>query len=199
VEVATEAAMGEGILSGGNQWMVLLLLKLGDGLINETKETFRSGEIGGGRADVISRGLWNDGGVSQWVDQQDTGRNRGSVPWVLEDRGEKDGRLGGRTTVNGGDKSGVVIPKGQGGAGLGGRWIIMGPSLGGRPKEVFDSLASGLDVELVYIVKVGPGGNGGSGRGHFRRQSASIRDCSSVRNSLLIGSKTRRRCEVEGD
>jgi len=45
---------------------------------------------------------------------------------------------------------------------------VVSPSLGGQPKEVFNSLASGLDVELVYVVKVGPGGGGGSGRGHFR-------------------------------
>ena len=71
--------------------------------------------------------------------------------------------------------------------------------MGGRPKEVFDGLASVLDVELVDVVKGGPGGDGGSGRGHFRRQSASIRDCSSVGNSLLMGSETQRRHEVEGD
>ena len=76
---------------------------------------------------------------------------------------------------------------------------MVSPSMGGRLKEVFDGLASGLDVELVYVVKVGPRGNGGSGRGHFRRQSASIRDCSSVGNSLLMGSETQRQCEVEGD
>ena len=67
---------------------------------------------------------------------------------------------------------------------------MMCPSLSGRLKEIFNGLPSSLDVELVDIVKVGPGGDGGSGRGHFRQQSASIRDCSSVRNSLLIGSKT---------
>jgi len=44
---------------------------------------------------------------------------------------------------------------------------MVGPSLGGRPKEVFDGLASSLDIELVDVVKVGPGGDGGSGRGHF--------------------------------
>jgi len=64
---------------------------------------------------------------------------------------------------------------------------MVDPSLGGQPKEVFNGLTSGLDVELVYIVKVGPGGDRGSGRGHFRQQSASIRDCSSVGNSLLYG------------
>ena len=44
---------------------------------------------------------------------------------------------------------------------------MVGPSLGGRPKEVFDGLASSLDVVLVYIVKGRPGDNRGSGRGHF--------------------------------
>jgi len=31
---------------------------------------------------------------------------------------------------------------------------MVNPSLGGRPKEVLDGLASGLDVELVDVVKV---------------------------------------------
>ena len=92
-----------------------------------------------------------------------------------------------RSVGDGGDESGIVIPKGRGRTGLGGQRVMMDPSLGGQPKEVFDGLASSLDVVLVYVVKVGPGGNGGSGRGHFQRQSASIRDCSSVRNSLLYG------------
>jgi len=41
----------------------------------------------------------------------------------------------------------------------------MDPSLGGRLKEVFDGLTSGLDVELIDVVKVRPGGDRGSG--HF--------------------------------
>ena len=60
-----------GVLSGRNWWTVLLLLKLGDGLVDETKESFRGGEIGGRGADVIDRGLWDDWRVGQWVDQQD--------------------------------------------------------------------------------------------------------------------------------
>jgi len=43
----------------------------------------------------------------------------------------------------------------------------MNPSLDGQPKEVFNGLTSGLDVELVNIVKVGLGGDRGSGREHF--------------------------------
>ena len=194
-EVVAEMGVDEGVLSGGNQWSVLLLLKLGNGLVDETEETFGSGEIGRRGADMVSGGLRDDGGVGQWVDQQDAGRNGVGIPRVLEDGGEEDGRLGG----DGGDKSGIVIPKGRGGARLGGRRVMMDPSLGGRPKEVFDGLASVLDVVLVYVVKGGPGGDRGSGRGHFQRQSASIRDCSSVGNSLLMGSKTRRRHGVEGD
>jgi len=73
MEVGTEVGMGEGVLRGGNWWMVLLLLKLGDGHIDEAKETFGSGEIGGWGANVIGGGLWDDGGVGQWVDQQDAG------------------------------------------------------------------------------------------------------------------------------
>jgi len=60
-----------------------------------------------------------------------------------------------------------MIPKGQGGTRLGGGWVMVDPSLGGQPKEVFDGLSSSLDVELVNVVKVGPGGDRGSGRGHF--------------------------------
>ena len=45
--VVTEVVVDGGILSGGNRWTVLLLLELGDGLIDEIKETFRSGEVGG--------------------------------------------------------------------------------------------------------------------------------------------------------
>jgi len=73
VEVVAEVGMGEGILSGGNQWLVLLLLKLGNGLVDETKEAFRGWEVGGRGADVVSGGLWDDRGVGQWVDQQDAG------------------------------------------------------------------------------------------------------------------------------
>jgi len=72
-EVVTKVGVDEGVLSGGNQWLVLLLLKSGDGLVDETKETFRSGEIRGRGADVVRGGLRDDGGVSQWVDQQDAG------------------------------------------------------------------------------------------------------------------------------
>ena len=188
MEVTTEVGMSEGVLSGGNRWTVLLLLKLGNGLVDKTKESFRSGEVGRWQADVIGGGLWDNGRVGQWVDQQDTGRNGGRVPWVLEDGGEEDGRLGDGdvgswaggcqerkvgmdkfprefgAVGDGGDKGRIVIPKGQGGTGLGGRRVIMGPSLRGRPKEVFDGLASSLDVELVDVVKVGPGGGRGSGR-----------------------------------
>ena len=145
---------------------------------------------------MVSGGPRDDGRVGQWVDQQDAGQNGVGVPRVTEDGGKEDGGLGGS---DGGDEGGIVIPKRRGGAWLGGRRIMVSPSLGGRPKEVFDGLASTLDVELVYVVKGGPGGDRGSGRGHFQRQSASIRDCSSVGNSLLIGSETRRRHGVEGD
>jgi len=31
---------------------------------------------------------------------------------------------------------------------------VVDPSLGGRPKEVFDGLASSLDIELVDVVKI---------------------------------------------
>jgi len=31
---------------------------------------------------------------------------------------------------------------------------VVDPSLGGRPKEFFNGLTSGLDVELVDVVKV---------------------------------------------
>jgi len=195
-EVVTEMGVDEGVLSGGNWGSVLFLLKLGDGLVDETKESFRSWEIGGWRADVVSGGLWDNGGVGQWVDQQDTRRNGIGIPWVLEDRRKEDGGLGGS---DGSEEGGIVIPNGQGGAWLGGRRVVMSPSLGGQPKEVFNGLTSSLDVELVDVVKIRPGGDRGSGRGHFRRQSASIRDCSSVRNSLLMGSKTRRWRGVEGD
>jgi len=70
-EVMIEMGVGEGILSGGNQWAVLLLLKLGNGLIDKAKETFGSGEVRGQGVDMVGRGLWDDGGVGQWVDQQD--------------------------------------------------------------------------------------------------------------------------------
>ena len=72
-EVVTEVSMDEGVLSGGNWWSVLLPLKLGDGLVDKTKKSFRSGEIGGQGADMVGGGLWDDGGVGQWVDQQDAG------------------------------------------------------------------------------------------------------------------------------
>ena len=70
-EVMIKMGMGKGVLSGGNQWAVLLLLKLGNGLIDKAEETFGSGEVRGQGADVVGRGLWDDGGVGQWVDQQD--------------------------------------------------------------------------------------------------------------------------------
>jgi len=73
VEVVTKVGMDEGVLSGKNQWMVLLLLKLGDGLVDKTKESFGGGEISGWGADVVSGGLRDDRGVGQWVDQQDAG------------------------------------------------------------------------------------------------------------------------------
>jgi len=72
-EVVTKVSVDKGVLSGGNWWLVLLLLKLGNGLVNKTKEAFRSGEIGGWGADMISGGLRDDRGVGQWVDQQDAG------------------------------------------------------------------------------------------------------------------------------
>ena len=128
-----------------------MLLKLGDGLIDKTEEAFGSREVRGQGADVVGRGLWDNRGVSQWVDQQDTGRNGISVPQVLEDGGEEDRGLGGGDS---GDISGIVIPKGQGGAGLEGRRVVVDPSLGGQPKEVFDGLASSLDIELVDVVKI---------------------------------------------
>jgi len=61
VEVMTKVGVGEGVLSGGNQWLVLLLLKMGDGLVDKTKEAFRGGEIGGRGADMIGGGLRDDG------------------------------------------------------------------------------------------------------------------------------------------
>ena len=183
-EVVTKVGMDVGVLSGGNRWSVLLLLKLGNSLIDKTEESFGSREVGGRGANVVGGGLWDDRGVGQWVDQQDTRRNGIGIPWVLEDRRKEDGGLGGS---DGSEEGGIVIPNGQGGAWLGGRRVVMSPSLGGQPKEVFDGLTSSLDVELVDVVKIRPGGDRGSGRGHFRRQSASIRDCSSVRNLLLYG------------
>jgi len=72
-EVVTKVGVDEGILSGGNRWMVLFLLKMGDGLVDETKESFRSGEVGGWQVNMIGGRLWDDGGVGQWVDQQDAG------------------------------------------------------------------------------------------------------------------------------
>jgi len=69
----TKVGVDEGILSGGNWWSVLLLLKLCNGLVDETKEAFGSGEIGGQGVNVVGGGLRDDGGVSQWVDQQDAG------------------------------------------------------------------------------------------------------------------------------
>jgi len=149
--VVTEVVVNGSVSSGGNQWTVLLLLELGDGLVDKTKETFQGGKIRGRRADVVSGGLWDDRGVSQWVDQQDARRNGIGVSWVLEDGGEKDGRLGGG---DGDNKSGVVIPKRRGGTQLGRQWVMVGPNLSGRPKEVFNGLTSSLDVELVDIVKV---------------------------------------------
>ena len=140
-EVVTEVGMDAGVLSGGNWWSVLLLLKAGDGLVDETEEAFGGGEIGGQGTDVVSRGLWDDRRVSQWVDQQDAGRNGGRVPQVLEDGGEEDGRLGGgdvrswtswcqerevrvdkfsgefrtfRSVGDGGDEGGIVIPERRG-------------------------------------------------------------------------------------
>jgi len=89
--------------------MVLLLLKLGNGLVDETKESFRSGEIRGWGADVVSGGLWDDGGVGQWVDQEDARKNGIGVPWVLENGREDDRGLRGS---NGGDEGRIVIPKG---------------------------------------------------------------------------------------
>ena len=77
---------------------------------------------------MVGRGLRDDRRVGQGVDQQDTRRNGVSVPWVLEDGGEEDGGLGGS---NGGDKSRVMIPKGQGRTRLGGGWVMVDPSLGG--------------------------------------------------------------------
>jgi len=86
-----------------------LLLKLGNGLVDETEEAFGSREVGGWEVDMVGRGLWDNGGVGQWVDQQDTRRNGISVPRVLEDGGEEDGGLGGGDS---GDISRIVIPKG---------------------------------------------------------------------------------------
>ena len=47
MEVVTKVGVDEGVLSGGNQGSVLLLLKLGDSLVDKTKEAFGGGEIGG--------------------------------------------------------------------------------------------------------------------------------------------------------
>jgi len=117
VEVVTKVGMDEGVLSGGDWWTVLLLLKLGNGLVDETKESFRSGKIRGRGADVVSGGLRDNGGVGQWVDQQDTGRNGIGIPWVLEDGQEDDRGLQGGGDSNEGR---IMIPNGQGGTGLGG-------------------------------------------------------------------------------
>jgi len=57
MEVMTEMGIDKGVLSGGNWWTVLLLLKLGNGLVDETKESFGSGEVGRWGADVIHGGL----------------------------------------------------------------------------------------------------------------------------------------------
>jgi len=46
-EVMTKVVVDEGILSGGNWWTVLLLLKLGNGLVDKIKESFGGGEIKG--------------------------------------------------------------------------------------------------------------------------------------------------------
>jgi len=67
--------------------------------------------------DVVGGRLWDDGGVSQWVDQQDAGQNGVSVSQVLEDGGEDDGGLQGGDS---GDEGRIIIPKGQGGTRLGG-------------------------------------------------------------------------------
>jgi len=180
-EVMAKVVMDKGVLSGGNRWSVLLLLKLGDGLVDEAKKSFGNKGIRGRGADVVGGGLRDDGGVSHWVDQQDAGRNGVGVPRVLEDGGEEDGGLGGgdvwswtsgseerevwvdefsreiralRGMFSDGEEGGVVVPKGRGRAWLGRQQVMMNPSLGGRPKEVFDGLTSGLDVELVDVVKV---------------------------------------------
>ena len=109
VGVVTKVGVDEGVSSGGNWWPVLLLLKLGDGLVDETKESFGSGDIGGQGVDVISGGLRDDGRVGQWVDQQDAGRIGVGIPWVLEDRGKEDGRL---WSGDSGNEGRIVIPKG---------------------------------------------------------------------------------------
>jgi len=108
-EVVTKVGMDKGVLSGGHRLLVLLLLKLGDGLVDKTKESFRSGEFGGWGMDVVGGGLWDDRGVGQWVDQQDAGQNSVSVPRILEDRGKEDGGLRGG---DGSNEGRVVIPKG---------------------------------------------------------------------------------------
>jgi len=72
-EVVTKVGMDVGVLSGGNRWSVLLLLKLGNSLIDKTEESFGSREVGGRGANVVGGGLWDDRGVGQWVDQQDAG------------------------------------------------------------------------------------------------------------------------------
>jgi len=69
IEIVTKMVVGGGILSGKNQWLVLLLLKLGDGLVDETKESLGSGEVRGWGADMIGGRLWDNRGVGQWVDQ----------------------------------------------------------------------------------------------------------------------------------
>jgi len=137
----------EGVLSGGNRWTVLLLLKLGDGLVDKTEEAFGSGEVGRRGADVVSGGLWDDGGVGQWVDQQDAGRNGVGVPRVTEDGGEEDGGLGGS---DGGDEGGIVILNGRGGA----TWGRVVPGVVGRSEEIVDRLIGVFDVALVDVVKV---------------------------------------------
>jgi len=60
-EIVAKMGVDEGVLSGGNQWTVLLLLKLGDGLVDEIKESFGSGEVGRRGTDVVGGGLRDDG------------------------------------------------------------------------------------------------------------------------------------------
>ena len=52
-----------------------------------------------------------------------------------------------------------------GGAGaIAGAWIV--PSIVGASEEVLDNLGSGGDVDLIDVVKLGPGGDGKGGGGN---------------------------------
>jgi hypothetical protein len=47
-------------------------------------------------------------------------------------------------------------------------------------EDVFNSLSGIGNIDLVDVVKLRPGGDGESGRGHLRFVSFNLRDCSNV-------------------